>query len=152
RGRGGKKYATGGPARPRISTKFRGRRERIRAPPASATGDGRPMIERSVVRGRPRDDVELRPPVPRPGGLVARRIERTLLTVAHDLEAALIQAEPDQVLLRRVRPAQAQRQVVLRGAALVRVPRSEEHTSELQSRENLVCRLLLEKKKISTHE
>src|SRR5690606_41614286 len=31
-----------------------------------------------------------------------------------------------------------------RGAA---VARSEEHTSELQSRENLVCRLLLEKKK-----
>src|SRR5690606_40770790 len=27
-------------------------------------------------------------------------------------------------------------------------PRSEEHTSELQSRENLVCRLLLEKKKV----
>src|SRR5690606_4555765 len=30
---------------------------------------------------------------------------------------------------------------------LFRKPRSEEHTSELQSRENLVCRLLLEKKK-----
>src|SRR5690606_40963912 len=29
-------------------------------------------------------------------------------------------------------------------------PRSEEHTSELQSRENLVCRLLLEKKKKHT--
>src|SRR5690606_41043902 len=28
-------------------------------------------------------------------------------------------------------------------------PRSEEHTSELQSRENLVCRLLLEKKTTS---
>src|SRR5690606_775384 len=28
------------------------------------------------------------------------------------------------------------------------VLRSEEHTSELQSRENLVCRLLLEKKKV----
>src|SRR5690606_39848422 len=28
-----------------------------------------------------------------------------------------------------------------------RLSRSEEHTSELQSRENLVCRLLLEKKK-----
>src|SRR5436309_16078141 len=27
------------------------------------------------------------------------------------------------------------------------IDRSEEHTSELQSRENLVCRLLLEKKK-----
>src|SRR5690606_37618062 len=31
--------------------------------------------------------------------------------------------------------------------ALIGEPRSEEHTSELQSRENLVCRLLLEKKK-----
>src|SRR5690606_41409049 len=29
-----------------------------------------------------------------------------------------------------------------------RLARSEEHTSELQSRENLVCRLLLEKKKL----
>src|SRR5260370_20869108 len=33
------------------------------------------------------------------------------------------------------------------GLALGRVPRSEEHTSELQSHLNLVCRLLLEKKK-----
>src|SRR2546428_6423166 len=30
------------------------------------------------------------------------------------------------------------------------VERSEEHTSELQSRSDLVCRLLLEKKKITT--
>src|SRR5436309_9397410 len=35
------------------------------------------------------------------------------------------------------------RRVLLVGLAV----RSEEHTSELQSRENLVCRLLLEKKK-----
>src|SRR5207302_4341024 len=34
-----------------------------------------------------------------------------------------------------------------RGARRAAVRRSEEHTSELQSRENLVCRLLLEKKK-----
>src|SRR5690606_41354746 len=37
--------------------------------------------------------------------------------------------------------------------ALAEMPdewRSEEHTSELQSRENLVCRLLLEKKKSKT--
>src|SRR5688572_33329729 len=31
------------------------------------------------------------------------------------------------------------------------VGRSEEHTSELQSQSNLVCRLLLEKKKINIH-
>src|SRR2546430_4343323 len=33
---------------------------------------------------------------------------------------------------------------------IVEHPRSEEHTSELQSQSNLVCRLLLEKKK-TTH-
>src|SRR5438270_10705612 len=32
-----------------------------------------------------------------------------------------------------------------------RKERSEEHTSELQSQSNLVCRLLLEKKKIKHH-
>src|SRR3712207_7265574 len=45
------------------------------------------------------------------------------------------------------------------GAQLARAPRdavglprrSEEHTSELQSRQYLVCRLLLEKKKIAKH-
>src|SRR3712207_7848471 len=39
------------------------------------------------------------------------------------------------------------RRVMLRGTWVA--PRSEEHTSELQSRQYLVCRLLLEKKKIS---
>src|SRR5690606_41570228 len=34
----------------------------------------------------------------------------------------------------------------IRGNFLTNEKRSEEHTSELQSRENLVCRLLLEKK------
>src|SRR5438270_2332137 len=35
-----------------------------------------------------------------------------------------------------------------RGGPRPRSPRSEEHTSELQSQSKLVCRLLLEKKKI----
>src|SRR5215475_16124526 len=39
------------------------------------------------------------------------------------------------------------RAVVDQRQPLVHRARSEEHTSELQSRENLVCRLLLEKKK-----
>src|SRR2546427_6126510 len=38
-----------------------------------------------------------------------------------------------------------------RSLAVVAVDRSEEHTSELQSQSNLVCRLLLEKKKDYTH-
>src|SRR2546430_5934653 len=36
---------------------------------------------------------------------------------------------------------------LLRDRAAMRCNRSEEHTSELQSQSNLVCRLLLEKKK-----
>src|SRR2546429_5181904 len=36
--------------------------------------------------------------------------------------------------------------------ASVRLTRSEEHTSELQSRLPLVCRLLLEKKKVESHQ
>src|SRR5690606_42085725 len=38
----------------------------------------------------------------------------------------------------------------IRGVEAAAHRRSEEHTSELQSRENLVCRLLLEKKKKPT--
>src|SRR5436309_6974576 len=39
------------------------------------------------------------------------------------------------------------RVIELQGGQIIRASRSEEHTSELRSRENLVCRLLLEKKK-----
>src|SRR5690606_41125101 len=46
---------------------------------------------------------------------------------------------PGSVVIRRMFTA-----LLLMAAALLIVPRSEEHTSELQSRENLVCRLLLE--------
>src|SRR2546427_8181902 len=37
------------------------------------------------------------------------------------------------------------------GDSLIGGMRSEEHTSELQSQSNLVCRLLLEKKKNTSH-
>src|SRR5258707_4509027 len=56
---------------------------------------------------------------------------------------------------RRRAPAEARRSAARRRAraGIARVPglfttRSEEHTSELQSRQYLVCRLLLEKKKL----
>src|SRR5690606_41393993 len=45
---------------------------------------------------------------------------------------------------------EVRRGILLGDAPAAKLPacrRSEEHTSELQSRENLVCRLLLEKKK-----
>src|SRR2546427_4110882 len=40
-----------------------------------------------------------------------------------------------------------QRRILAREGHLPKTTRSEEHTSELQSQSNLVCRLLLEKKK-----
>src|SRR2546422_7112597 len=47
------------------------------------------------------------------------------------------------------RPAALLRRAGALGCTGTRAPRSEEHTSELQSRLHLVCRLLLEKKKRS---
>src|SRR5699024_12327913 len=49
----------------------------------------------------------------------------------------------DQLVLQQDRGGHPR---VRRPAGRPRVPRSEEHTSELQSRFDLVCRLLLEKK------
>src|SRR2546422_7488646 len=44
-------------------------------------------------------------------------------------------------------PLGAEREVHMKGVFHAKLIRSEEHTSELQSRLHLVCRLLLEKKK-----
>src|SRR5436309_10153858 len=55
---------------------------------------------------------------------------------------------PYTTLFRSFRARGAERDVLLLHLGRTAVcRRSEEHTSELQSRENLVCRLLLEKKK-----
>src|SRR2546430_12844913 len=52
---------------------------------------------------------------------------------------------------RRRRPGRVREPAGEDSRAGPRLPRSEEHTSELQSQSNLVCRLLLEKKKKDTH-
>src|SRR5256885_9325759 len=54
--------------------------------------------------------------------------------------------------LDRVRLLVEHRGEALPQQAVGEEPRSEEHTSELQSPCNLVCRLLLEKKKTSHHD
>src|SRR6266511_4578328 len=66
--------------------------------------------------------------------LLHLRCDLVLLLVGH----VRVLAQPASKALDRVRL----------GPAL----RSEEHTSELQSRDNLVCRLLLEKKKIRVYK
>src|SRR2546427_6500632 len=61
---------------------------------------------------------------------------------------------PDLCLVQGQRdPTSSRRSVLAEGwDQLSRRVRSEEHTSELQSQSNLVCRLLLEKKKKKTKD
>src|SRR2546422_3922370 len=73
--------------------------------------------------------------------------DRFALVGAHAMGALHTLTEsprPRRLPIGRVVAAQHQ------GGALLRGLRSEEHTSELQSRLHLVCRLLLEKKKNNT--
>src|SRR3712207_7014626 len=58
----------------------------------------------------------------------------------HDAAGALARLDPEAI-----RPLIPE---LLRDFEQARLDRSEEHTSELQSRQYIVCRLLLEKKKI----
>src|SRR3712207_8857593 len=70
------------------------------------------------------------------GRLRRRRIDRHLARQALDVAAPL-----------GLPPRRLDVVADLHGPPERRLPRSEEHTSELQSRQYLVCRLLLEKKK-----
>src|SRR5690606_41947320 len=80
------------------------------------------------------------------------------LPICQPLHRLLRQSDPDlhhpfggaESAGRIRRPARLRQRRDVRDRRLWGGPgaRSEEHTSELQSRENLVCRLLLEKKKI----
>src|SRR5690349_23806185 len=75
-----------------------------------------------------------------------RSIPRVIAQLALLRESALpLRCVADRFERPELRPGD----VLLRDP-LERERRSEEHTSELQSRRDLVCRLLLEKKKTST--
>src|SRR5690606_41948356 len=82
--------------------------------------------------GQPRDDPEERDLAPRRNAPRDQREPLVRVDQFHDRHRAH-QEEEDRCGLGH------------------QVARSEEHTSELQSRENLVCRLLLEKKKPTTN-
>src|SRR5688572_32083104 len=71
-------------------------------------------------------------------GYTQSAVSRQIAALERAAGASLLERRHDGVRLT------AAGRLVLRHAAVVR---SEEHTSELQSQSNLVCRLLLEKKK-----
>src|SRR3712207_8667621 len=68
-------------------------------------------------------------------------------------EVAFVLEQNDPLLRDLASQASVRSEVGIRPVKRVeiRVERSEEHTSELQSRQYLVCRLLLEKKKKSSN-
>src|SRR5690242_21841487 len=66
-------------------------------------------------------------------------------------ELLLVLADRAQHVREKLRPALAAGEVVISDRYSDSTVRSEEHTSELQSHVNLVCRLLLEKKKKERH-
>src|SRR5690625_7464383 len=77
-------------------------------------------------------------------GAVARSVHRPLLVA--DLAFGTYEAGPMAAVHHAVELVRAGAEMVkLEGGSAI-APRSEEHTSELQSRGHLVCRLLLEKK------
>src|SRR2546427_7096837 len=98
----------------------------------------------STLRMVSRAVTQLYDDVLRPSGLRVTQFS-ILATIARLGEANLRQLEDmlaiDQTTLTR------SLNLLERDGVIERVPRSEEHTSELQSQSNLVCRLLLEKKK-----
>src|SRR3712207_7387136 len=75
---------------------------------------------------------------------------RSVVYTARRRKGAMIPAvSPSPSCPARTRSCQISRKHF--GCALSASSRSEEHTSELQSRQYLVCRLLLEKKQNSSH-
>src|SRR5256885_6620304 len=101
----------------------------IRRPPRSTLFPSTPLSRSpAALAGRRGDPAQ-------PGGAPAAR----------DLRPAAAAAGGLRVGARRDRDRNCDGETLLAGAD--RLARSEEHTSELQSPCNLVCRLLLEKKK-----
>src|SRR5256885_8961465 len=79
-----------------------------------------------------------------------RRPPRSTPLSLHDALPIFLEPLWEQRPDRAVRHPRRQDLLVGRAALATRRSRSEEHTSELQSPCNLVCRLLLEKKKDGT--
>src|SRR2546426_6977101 len=103
------------------------------------------------TRGQPVDE-DLAGVLPYPGSVLVVRRER--VPVGDEVEALVLGLEAQEVVERAKEVSQVQHAARLHSAqdtfghgALLSELRSEEHTSELQSPCNLVCRLLLEKKK-----
>src|SRR5258708_31674781 len=89
------------------------------------------------------------PPLSRsgPGARLARRARQRERHPRRQLAVTHVHAPPPGSAPADL-PARAR---LVERRAVLRPPRSEEHTSELQSPDHLVCRLLLEKKKIQYH-
>src|SRR2546427_2547440 len=110
----------------------------IRRPPRSTLFPYRTLFRSQLAHPRPEPAVDVR----------RDRARRPVAGVDHDVDRAREAAHPpgDVVLVDGHDGAALDRPAARLQLAGLEA-RSEEHTSELQSQSNLVCRLLLEKKK-----
>src|SRR5438874_9080801 len=129
-----------GEARDAVALRDRGRERRTRR----GTGGG--LVAPRDARDADRAERAL----PRPGRGAGRLARRAGEPAAAPGGGAVAGAGSGGAAARRRLPVSAGRCGLRRSGALAAAGlarRSEEHTSELQSRRDLVCRLLLEKKK-----
>src|SRR2546430_13457709 len=86
--------------------------------------------------------------------MIRRPPRSTLFPYTTLFRSGTLEVRPGLIELRLADPdlyaQRAHRRTEVQGGIGELVARSEEHTSELQSQSNLVCRLLLEKKKKKT--
>src|SRR5690606_42084904 len=87
------------------------------------------LFRSGVVISKDAQPGEMISPISAGGGFT-----RTGIATLVDMDSREIEVDVNEAFINRVQPNQRTEAVL---------DRSEEHTSELQSRENLVCRLLL---------
>src|SRR5439155_18256501 len=91
------------------------------------------------------------------GGRIVRAVALSLKEMAYVEAARAIGASPLRIMAQHILPQCVAPYLILATthlgvAIIIEAARSEEHTSELQSRGHLVCRLLLEKKKTTINQ
>src|SRR2546429_3489068 len=79
-----------------------------------------------------------------------RRTPRAIVSLAAASARTAVRMGPMQGVHPKANAKPSRKPLQIPGCAMLLRRRSEEHTSELQSRLHLVCRLLLEKKKQNT--
>src|SRR5688572_17900544 len=126
----------------------------FRPPPLQPSGarDARSMSSRPAVLTDPSDVQRVSTPASKVSDSSVGRGFTAISEESAERPARTSTNFPSERRVNRTLPDLTSRRVAPASTVILKEVRSEEHTSELQSQSNLVCRLLLEKKKQKTKE